>query len=289
MNPACAELYGYAVEEMVGKPVRDVFAPEAHAQITRHIHSVGTKASPIYETVHVRKDGTTFPARLDIHSVCDSDDELLYRVIYVQDISEKRGLLTSLRETEEERAYMMSAARCLLWHAQVQDTGNPRYLDWNMTIPGYGGRAAVFAPRHAARRKLLRTPGIATATRRIGTCATCWEPQRCGRGRATIRSSGAIAVTAVCAGCMKTFGWKRWSRAKSGALVGVCTDITERKLAEQALLEKQASIEKLNERLRLSMTETHHRVKNNLQMISALIDMRAMEAGECSRRGTAAV
>ena len=48
-------------------------------------------------------------------------------------------------------------------------------------------------------------------------------------------------------------------------------------VAERGLLERQAQIETLNHKLRRAMTETHHRVKNNLQVISALIDMRLME------------
>ena len=45
-------------------------------------------------------------------------------------------------------------------------------------------------------------------------------------------------------------------------------DISERKRAE-------AEMRALNERLRRAMTETHHRVKNNLQIISALVDLQA--------------
>lgn len=50
--------------------------------------------------------------------------------------------------------------------------------------------------------------------------------------------------------------------------------------AEKARLEaerQQAQIQLLNERLRRAMTETHHRVKNNLQVLAAMVDMQIME------------
>ena len=57
-------------------------------------------------------------------------------------------------------------------------------------------------------------------------------------------------------------------------------DITESKTAEQALRRHQADIEALNRRLKQSIKETHHRVKNNLQIIAAMVDMQSMEAVE---------
>lgn len=48
---------------------------------------------------------------------------------------------------------------------------------------------------------------------------------------------------------------------------------------QRALEERQRSNETLNEQLRRAMRETHHRVKNNLQIIAAMIDMQAMDAG----------
>ncbi len=56
-------------------------------------------------------------------------------------------------------------------------------------------------------------------------------------------------------------------------IMGVSTDITQRK-------EDEAEIRDLNTRLRRAMQETHHRVKNNLQVISALAEMQAMDAGD---------
>ena len=57
--------------------------------------------------------------------------------------------------------------------------------------------------------------------------------------------------------------------------IGSCIDITERKLAEEELIRSQAAIAALNERLRRAMRETHHRVKNNLQVVAAMVDMKA--------------
>ena len=50
-----------------------------------------------------------------------------------------------------------------------------------------------------------------------------------------------------------------------------------RRLLEEGQYQ-QSRIEALNERLQRAMTETHHRVKNNLQVVAALADMRVMDS-----------
>ena len=54
---------------------------------------------------------------------------------------------------------------------------------------------------------------------------------------------------------------------------GTCTDIDDQKQAEQESRLHQAEIEALNARLQRSMQETHHRIKNNLQVIAALVEI----------------
>lgn len=58
------------------------------------------------------------------------------------------------------------------------------------------------------------------------------------------------------------------------------SEIAAREEAQQTLLQHQEEIEALNQRLRRAMTETHHRVKNNLQVISAMIDLQTMEEAD---------
>jgi two-component sensor histidine kinase len=65
-----------------------------------------------------------------------------------------------------------------------------------------------------------------------------------------------------------------------GQITGAATivrDITAQKRTERELRRKQAEVEHLNMRLKRAMRETHHRVKNNLQIISAMIDMQSIE------------
>ncbi|MCW3095135.1 MAG: signal transduction histidine kinase [Chthonomonadaceae bacterium] len=58
-----------------------------------------------------------------------------------------------------------------------------------------------------------------------------------------------------------------------GCLCMVVTDLTE----QQSMLRSQAEISALNMRLQRAMTETHHRVKNSLQVITALVDLQLAE------------
>lgn len=62
-------------------------------------------------------------------------------------------------------------------------------------------------------------------------------------------------------------------RGASRVFTGIIGDVTSRKEAEQKLVESYSEIQLLNERLRASMIETHHRVKNSLQIVSSLLNM----------------
>jgi PAS domain S-box-containing protein len=69
-------------------------------------------------------------------------------------------------------------------------------------------------------------------------------------------------------------------RDEKGSLKGfvkIVRDVTEQKESEEKLAAHQAHVEALNQRLQRAMTETHHRVKNSLQIVSAMVDMRLMD------------
>jgi two-component sensor histidine kinase len=71
----------------------------------------------------------------------------------------------------------------------------------------------------------------------------------------------------------------------AGLMIAVLNEMQRRatrraESAHRALLERQREIEALNQRLQRAMTETYHRVKNNLQLVAALVEMTLPENQE---------
>jgi two-component sensor histidine kinase len=63
------------------------------------------------------------------------------------------------------------------------------------------------------------------------------------------------------------------TRAFMEVVAQMCAQVVERAGLYDVMVQNMAQIESANTRLHRSMAETHHRVKNNLQVISALVDL----------------
>lgn len=101
MNSAFADMHGYKKEELIGHSIAEVFAPDFRAELSRHIQIAHEKQHYEFESVHVRKDGSTFPVLVAVNVVRGSCDEVLYRIAAVQDI-------TGRKKTEEEKVKLES-------------------------------------------------------------------------------------------------------------------------------------------------------------------------------------
>ncbi len=200
-------------------------------------------------------------------------------VCYFRDISAHVEARAAIAESEEQRRRaakglraIAARARCLLWYAEVEDRGEP-HLRWTVQM----------ADEEAARRFLpLNVPsgcsyGQTIAEARLpedrARMSFGDEETRAGRSyrqEYRVLDAGGNIRWLVEDVQIEPTGPNRWYA------VGICTDMTERKQAEDERERQRAEIEELNDRLRRAMAETHHRVKNNLQVVSALVDLQVM-------------
>lgn len=100
MNPEFARMHGYTVEELTGSPIIDVFAPEVRAEVPEHVRRIHELGHYQYESLHVRKDGTTFPVLIDATTVRDERGQVQFRVVNVLDITERKQQEEALRRSE---------------------------------------------------------------------------------------------------------------------------------------------------------------------------------------------
>ncbi len=90
MNEAFAVMHGYRIDELRGMRIADVFAPSERVRMKEHIRRANESGHATFESIHLRKDGSSFPVFIDVTAVMDERHAVLYRVVTVQDITERK-------------------------------------------------------------------------------------------------------------------------------------------------------------------------------------------------------
>ena len=87
-NDRALEYYQYTREEFIGMKVEKIRAPEALSQLSGNINNVDENESATFETVHKRKDNTTFP--IEISSRVVIIEGLKYYQTIGRDITQRK-------------------------------------------------------------------------------------------------------------------------------------------------------------------------------------------------------
>ncbi len=95
-NDQYCRMFGYTLPELVGKPVRELVAPESRELANRYISSGYEQP---YEALQLRKDGTVFSAVVSGRAMPYKGRTV--RVAIIHDITERKQAEEALRESEE--------------------------------------------------------------------------------------------------------------------------------------------------------------------------------------------
>jgi PAS domain S-box-containing protein len=108
MNDAFRRMHGVTGDELIDRPVFDVVSPDLRSDVAAKLPLLEQRGTLRYESENLRKDGSRFPALIDLTAIKDESGRVLCRAAYVRDVSEEkkaeldRARLASLIESSDE-------------------------------------------------------------------------------------------------------------------------------------------------------------------------------------------
>ncbi|MGB2694988.1 MAG: PAS domain S-box protein [Dehalococcoidia bacterium] len=233
MNPAFATMHGYTVDELVGQSIEFVKAPEVRESLSEHHRLADERGHYTYEPLHLRKDGTTFPVLASITVAKDEQGAVLYRIVCVQDISERKQAEAALRETERQFYDAFLTGPNVMHVIRKRD-----------------GRIVAANERFLERTGCTREEVIGRTINEIGLDVEASDPETAQR---ELQKTGAVngmevhvrLKTGEAGDVLVSGSDVDW--AGEPCLLVISSSVTERKRAEEALLESETKFRTITE------------------------------------------
>ncbi len=108
VNRTAFERLGYTKEEMLRMHITQLDPPEFAAKVSGRIEQIKSHGAAVFETAHLRKDGTAMPVEVNTRILDYDGRKVLFSVI--RDITERKRAEEALKKSEERYRTFINAA-----------------------------------------------------------------------------------------------------------------------------------------------------------------------------------
>jgi PAS domain S-box-containing protein len=263
VNEAFIQHYGYSLKEALAMRLTDLYPEEEKVKIVELITHLRGHAN-VGEWRHRKRDGSFITIVASSHDL--EHQGRAARVAVMTDISERKLAEEARKASEMQVKLLLSAADCLLWQSQVIRRKSGEF-DWKFYIPPSGLYRRLFGIDPGEPPVLL--------WQEIGVFELDEMHSRCFHAL----TSGAPGYTQEFHAMVG--GQMIWLREQvsvitreneyTWSLVGVITDITERKRAEEAIQELNVNLERRVAKRTAELAVAKERAESADQLKSAFL------------------